>query len=137
MESTVFVGLDAHKSSIVAAVVDREGNKLDQTKLGSGDAELREDLGGLPGPAEVVLEACNVWPRAYDAAVSTGAKVTLAHPYKVRVISEASLKSDKVDSLALAQLLRLKAVPVAFAPDGPIRDLRQIVRDRAFYSPLS
>jgi transposase len=133
MESTVFVGLDAHKSSIVATVVDREGNKLDQTKLGSGDAELREYLGGLPGPAEVVLEACNVWPHVYDAAVSTGAKVTLAHPYKVRVISEASLKSDKVDSLALAQLLRLKAVPVAFAPDGPIRDLRQIVRDRAFY----
>lgn len=133
MESTLFVGLDAHKSSIVATVVDREGNKLDQTTLGSGDAELREYLSGLPGPAEVVLEACNVWEHVYDAAVSAGAKVTLAHPYKVRVISEASLKSDKVDSLALAQLLRLKAVPVAFAPEEPTRELRQIVRDRAFY----
>jgi transposase len=133
MESTLFVGLDAHKSSIVATVVDREGKKLGQTRLGSGDAELKEYLGGLPGPTEVVLEACNVWQHVYDAAVSTGAKVTLAHPYKVRVISEASLKSDKVDSLALAQLLRLKAVPVAFAPDAPIRELRQIIRDRAFY----
>jgi transposase len=133
MESTVFVGLDAHKSSIVATVVDGEGNKLDQTRLGSGDTELREYLGRLPGCPEVVLEACNVWQHVYDAVASTGAKVTLAHPYKVRVISEASLKSDKVDSLALAQLLRLKAVPVAFAPDGPIRELRQIVRDRAFY----
>ncbi len=133
MESTLFVGLDAHKSSIVATVVDREGKKLDQTKLGSGDAELRQYLGGLAGPTEVVLEACNVWQHVYDAAASTGAKVTLAHPYKVRVISEASLKSDRVDSLALAQLLRLKAIPVAFAPDTSIRELRQIVRDRAFY----
>jgi hypothetical protein len=79
------------------------------------------------------LEACNVWPHVYDAAVSTGAKVTLAHPYKVRVISEASLESDKVDSLALAQRLRLKAVPAAFAPEAPIRELRLIIRDRAFY----
>ena len=46
MESTLFVGLDAHKSSIVATVVDREGKKLDQTKLGSGDAELGQYLGG-------------------------------------------------------------------------------------------
>ena len=29
MESTLFVGLDAHKNSIVATVVDQEGNKLD------------------------------------------------------------------------------------------------------------
>lgn len=132
MES-LFVGLDAHKSSIVATVVDREGNKVDQRRFGSSDEELRQYLGGLPGPAEVVLEACNVWPHVYDAAASTGAKVTLAHPYKVRIISEASLKSDKVDSEALALLLRLKAVPVAFAPPPPIRELRQIVRDRAFY----
>jgi transposase len=133
MESTLFVGLDAHKSSIVATVVDREGNKVGQTRLSSGDTELREYLDGLPGPIEVVLEACNVWQHVYDAAVSTGAKVTLAHPYKVRVISEASLKSDKVDSLALAQLLRLRAIPVAFAPDAATRELRQVIRDRQFY----
>jgi transposase len=133
MGSTLFVGLDAHKSSIVATVVDREGNRVDQARLGSRDSELTEYLSGLPAPAEVVLEACNVWQHVYDAAASTGARVTLAHPYKVRVISEASLKSDKVDSTALAQLLRLQAVPVAFAPDAPTRELRQLVRDRGFY----
>jgi transposase len=133
MEETLFVGLDAHKSSIVATVVDGEGNRLEQTRLSSRDTELKEYLGKLPTPTEVVLEACNVWQHVYDAAASTGAKVTLAHPYKVRVISEASLKSDRVDSEALAQLLRLKAVPVAFAPDAATRELRQIVRDRAFY----
>ena len=44
MESTLFVGLDAHKNSIVATVVDGEGNTLDPTRLGSGDQELREYL---------------------------------------------------------------------------------------------
>ncbi len=133
MDGTLFVGLDAHKNSIVATVVDREGNRVDQKRLGSTDSELISYLSGFPDPREVVVEACHVWQHVYDAAASTGARVTLAHPYKVRVISEASLKSDRVDSAALAQLLRLKAIPVAFAPDPATRELRQVVRDRAFY----
>jgi hypothetical protein len=38
-----------------------------------------------------------------------------------------------VDSEALARLLRLGAIPMAYAPDAATRDLRQIVRDRIFY----
>jgi len=133
MERALFVGLDAHKSSIVATVIDSNGKRVDQAHLSSRDSELTEYLATLPGQPEVVLEAGNVWQHVYDAASSTGARVVLAHPYKVRVISEASLKSDRVDSEALAQLLRLRAVPMAFAPTPEIRELRQVVRDRAFY----
>jgi transposase len=106
---------------------------VDQAKLSSADAELIDYLGRFPGLKHVVLEACNVWPHVYDAARSTGADVALAHPYKVRVISEASLKSDKVDSESLARLLLLRSVPMAYAPEPPVRDLRQLVRDRVFY----
>lgn len=86
MESTLFVGLDAHKNSNVATIVDQEGNKLDQTRPGSGDNELQEYLDGLSGRTEVVVEARSVWPRFYDTAISAGAKIPLAHPYKVRVV---------------------------------------------------
>ena len=133
MAGEIFVGLDVHKLTTVATVLSPEGHRIDQAKLGSADAELIRYLDRFSGSKHVVLEACNVWPHVYDAARSTGAEVTLAHPYKVRVISEASLKSDKVDSAALAQLLRLHAVPMAFAPDPATRELRQLVRDRAFY----
>jgi transposase len=133
MLGEVFVGLDVHKSSIVATVLDGEGNRVDQTKLTSADSELIEYLNGFPGPKHVVLEACGVWPHVYDAAQSAGADVTLAHPLKVRVISEASLKSDKVDSDSLARLRLLRSVPMAYAPETPVRDLRQLVRDRVFY----
>ena len=34
MESQLFVGLDVHKSSIVATVVDHEGKRIDQSRLG-------------------------------------------------------------------------------------------------------
>ncbi len=133
MQEEVFVGLDVHKSTTVATVLDRDGNRVDQTKLSSADTALTEYLNRFPVPKHVVLEACHVWPHVYDAAKSTGAEVTLAHPYKVRVISEASLKSDRVDSEALARLLLLRSVPMAFAPETPVRELRQLVRDRVFY----
>ncbi len=133
MPAELYVGLDIHRLTTVATILDPEGHRVDQTHLSSADAELIAYLNRFPAPKHIVLEACNVWPHVYDAARSTGADVTLAHPFKVRLISEASLKSDKVDSEALARLLRLGAVPMAFAPDPATRDLRQIVRDRIFY----
>lgn len=133
MEQELFVGLDVHKKSVVATVLDREGNRVDQSSFGSRDSELISYLDGLPGRKHVVLEACNVWEHFYDAVASSDADVTLAHPYRVRLIAEASLKSDKVDSQSLAELLRLRGIPMAYAPDPEIRALRQLVRDRAFY----
>lgn len=133
MLGEVFVGLDVHKSTTVATVLDPEGNRVDQAKFSSADAELTDYLNKFPGLKHVVLEACNVWPHVYDAARSAGAEVSLAHPYKVRLISEASLKSDRVDSEALARLLLLKSLPMAYAPAPPVRDIRQLVRDRVFY----
>jgi transposase len=133
MESETFVGLDVHKNSVVATAVDRWGKRIDQSTFGSSDEELVAYLEALPGAKHVVLEASTVWEHYFEAALSTGAKVVLSHPQKTRLIAETSLKSDKVDSAALATLLRLNAVPTAFVPDGRTRDLRRVVRDRIFY----
>jgi transposase len=133
MPGELYVGLDVHKLTTVATILDAEGKRVDHARFGSADSELLAYLARFPSPKHVVLEACNVWPHIYDAARSTGADVTLAHPYKVRLISEASLKSDRVDSAVLARLLRLGSVPLAYAPDAAVRDLRQLVRDRVFY----
>jgi transposase len=133
MNEEIFVGLDVHRKSIVATVLDGMGNTIDSSQLGSSDNELVQYLDGLEGTKRVILEACSVWEHVYDAAESTGASMTLAHPSKTRLIAEASLKSDKVDSRALAELLRVNAVPKAYAPEKPVRALRQLVRDRQYY----
>ena len=46
MDSTHFVGIDAHKDPIVVMVVNREANELDPTWLGSGAFELEVYLNG-------------------------------------------------------------------------------------------
>ena len=136
MTDDVFVGLDVHKNSVVATVLDRSGKKLDQTTLGSSDPELVAYLGSIPGSKHIALEACVVWEHVYDAAASTGAQVILAHPKKTRLIAEAAIKTDKYDSRALAELMRLNAIAPAFAPPMEIRLLRQMVRDRRYYKEL-
>jgi transposase len=134
MESDTFVGLDTHRKVVVATAVDSHGLELRQESFGATDEELKDFLRGLPGRTHVALEASTVWEHFFDAAASVGSEVTLSHPRKTRLIAEASLKSDHVDSEALATLLRLDALPRAYAPPEPIRELRRIVRDWVFYS---
>ena len=53
----------------------------------------------------------------------------LAHPTLVKPFAKKHVKTDKVDSEVLAQLLRMDYLP--YVPEGEIRDLRTIVRHRA------
>jgi len=63
---------------------------------------------------------------------SKGYDVVLSHPKKTRYIAEAKIKSDRVDSRAIAELARLDALPLAYMPEKEISVLREQVRRRAF-----
>ena len=112
----VFVGLDVARKSVVATAVDQNGHRLSQVKLGASPDEIIDYLRGLPGSKHVALEAGSSWAPLYDAAESVGATVVLSNPLRTRLIAEASLKTDHVDSEALATLLRVHALPTAYAP---------------------
>ncbi len=129
MEIDTYVGLDISKNSIMATAVDPLGHRLRQEKLVPSDEELRQFLLDLPGTKHVVLEACNVWEHVYDAAAPTGAQVLLANPFQTKLVSKTTLKTDRVDSEKLAKLLRLQAIPEAYAPPPEIRALRRLVRE--------
>jgi transposase len=131
--SEVFVGLDVHRKSVVATALDSEGRRLSQVKLGIAPVELVEFLRGLPGHKQVALEAGSSWAPIFDAAESVGASVVLSNPLRTRLIADASLKTDKVDSEALATLLRVRALPTAYAPPPEVRRLRTTVSERIYY----
>lgn len=133
MEPNTYVGLDVHRKVVVATALDERGRQIIQRKFGASPSELTQFLDELPGAKHVALEACSMWEHYFDTAAATGASVALSNPFKTRLIAEASLKSDKVDSEALARLLRLDSLPTAYAPPPAIRALRTLVRDRVFY----
>ena len=49
-----------------------------------------------------------------------------------QLIAEAKIKSDRVDSKAIAQLLRMDWLPLSYVPDDVTEALREKVRRRAF-----
>jgi transposase len=134
MKPRSFVGLDVHRKLVVATAMNPMGKQLRQQSFGSAPKELMKFLSRLPKPTKVVLEACSVWERYYEAAISTGAEVVLSHPRTTRMIAEASIKTDRVDSATLANLLRLDSIPQTYIQPPQIRALRKLYLDRRFYA---
>jgi transposase len=110
------------------------GKQVRQSSFGHTGKELKNFLSKLPKPTRVVLEACAVWERYCEAAISTGAEVVLSHPLETRLIAGASIKTDKLDSAALATLLRLDSIPLAYVPSLEARGLRRLFREHDFYT---
>ena len=131
-----FVGLDIHRKLVVGTAVNANGRQIRQRSFGPAPKELKKFLARLPKPTKVVLEACAAWERYYEAAASTGAEVVLSHPLKTRLIADASIKTDKADSAALARLLRLDSIPLTYAPSPEIRALRRLYREHEFYTRM-
>jgi len=105
---SAYVGLDVHKDFTFATVLD-QSRVVVQRKL----------------PNELVsfLESFNVErfggfnPRSpLIPYFSEGFRVEVSHPKKTRYIAEARIKSDKVDSRAIAELVRLDALPKSYMP---------------------
>jgi transposase len=105
--SAVVCGLDVHKESTYATVLDRDGQVLVQRKMHNED---------IPGflepihPEKLAMEASTYIIPLYRKLTEQGYNVTVSHPKKTRYIAEARIKSDRVDSRALAELLRLDSL---------------------------
>lgn len=132
MKPRAFVGLDVHRNLVVATALDPTGKRIRQKSFGPTSKELVGFLRRLPKPTKVVLESCLVWERFYEAAISSGAEVVVSHPRTTRMIAEASLKTDKVDSATLANLLRLNAVPTVFVQSPEDRARKHLFSDHQF-----
>jgi len=74
------------------------------------------------------LEASTYAAPLYRALVKEGYRVEVSHPKKTRYIAEARIKSDRVDSKAIAELVRLDALPRSYMPPSEIAELREKVR---------
>ena len=65
-----YIGLDLHKKSIFATVLDGDGNILSKTKIGPKSRDICYNLKsqGTKGELSVAMEASYNWPYYYRAA---------------------------------------------------------------------
>jgi transposase len=127
--SSLVCGLDVHKDSVYATVMNYGGKVIERRKL-SND-EVAGFLNHYPID-RVAMESSTAIVPIYRALRGRGYEILVSHPKKTRLIAEARIKTDRVDSWAVTELARLDALPLSYVPPDDIAALREKVRRRAF-----
>ena len=133
-DNLVNIGIDVHKRTCVATIKGRSRKVLRQAAFENNKAvtafieEVRDRYGD---DARAVCEStANYWIRLHDTLEENGIDTVLAYPAKTRIIAQARLKNDKLDSEVLADLLRTDMVYESFVPQRQYRELRSLARTR-------
>ena len=128
------MGIDGHKRFCQVHVLDPRGETAWKGRIDNDSFELFDEVvHSLDLPCKAVFESAMNWHVLYDYLCMTKgiSEVIMAHPLKVKLICDAHLKNDKVDSMKLAMLLRLDMVPRAHATGEKSRHIKELVRQRA------
>ena len=129
-----YVGIDYHKKYSHVTAINEEGRVIRSKRLENKPELFEEFFKRLGGPSETVLEASRTWGVMYDLLddLEEVKSVKLAHSQKIRAIAEAKIKTDKIDSHILAQLLRADLIPAAYIPGKQTRSHKEMIRQRVF-----
>jgi transposase len=127
--SSLVCGLDVHKDSVYATVMNYGGEIVDKRKLTND--EVVSYLSRYPIDKVAMESSTSVVP-VYRALRGKGYEILVSHPKKTRLIAESRIKTDRVDSWAVTELARLDALPLSYMPPDDIAALREKVRRRAF-----
>ena len=127
-----FVGCDVHKRTAVFTLLLEDRTLLARYTV----PVTREALTAfaerqLVGEDRLAMEATtNTW--AVAGVLRPFVKeVVIGNPLRVRAIAEAKIKTDKVDSRVLAELLRCDYLPKVWQPDQETQRLRRLTQRRA------
>jgi len=76
----------------------------------------------------VAMEASYNWPYYYRAVEEAADNIVLAHPLKTRIIGEAKIKTDKIDSGVLAYMLKADMLPRAYVPSRDTMENKMLLK---------
>jgi transposase len=126
------VGLDVHKRVVEACflnaagqVVQRERFELSRSTL---ETFIRTQL--RPGDQVALETTTNAWAVAAVLRPHV-TRVVVSNPMATKAIASAKVKTDKVDALVLAQLLRCDYLPEVWPPDERTQELRRLTGRRS------
>jgi transposase len=132
-----YVGIDLHKKTIVACVMDQGRKVIKRRTLACCEAgAIRDFFAGL-APFRAVVEATASYEWLVALIEPLADRVVLAHPGKLRVIAESVKKTDRLDAQVLAEFLARDMVPEAHRPTPRQREHRALVRHRQYLKRLA
>jgi len=124
------VGVDLSWRTSMVAMMSDEGVRVKPRRYGNRESEKILAFAASPGPFRAVIEATGSYRWLYEL-LSPHGEVILAHPKRLAAIWSARAKTDKIDAMTLAELLRADMIPTAYVPPREYQELRDLTRERA------
>ena len=106
-----YLAIDAHKQYVVVGGLNAQQEIVLPVRRIEVDEYAKWAQANLkPGDAVVIEATTNTW-NLYDSTAPLVGKVVVAHPFEVKQIANARVKTDKLDVYRLARLLAADLVP--------------------------
>lgn len=125
-----YTGIDLHKFTSYLTTVDSLGNIVKQADIKNVAHNFVQYFTNLGSENITTVESTMTWYWLNDLLTSLNIPMILAHAKYVKAIAYAKVKTDKVDSHTLAQLLRMDYIPAAHKIANDKRILRDALRAR-------
>lgn len=125
-----YLGIDLHKKSFQAVIMDQAGEVLHCQKYENTRHEVLALLAQCQEKPSAVIEATQNWMWLVNVFQEFKVPVALAHPLKTKAIASARIKNDVLDATTLAHLLRSNLVPKSYIATPEEQANRELARTR-------
>ncbi len=130
-QDRVCVGVDLHKDTLTAAVLDPRSGETRFRKIACKCRNaIRAFFGELPRPHAVAIESVGFYRWLFDELEPIVDALYLADATQCRALAGRRVKTDREDALNVAELLAAGRLPVAYAAPAPVQELRHWTRHR-------
>ncbi len=125
-----YSGIDQHKRDCFITTYGPDGEVVNQERVPNSPMLIQRYFSQRPGAHKAVVESTGSWYWLADLLEAQGVKLTLAHATRLKAISAAKVKTNKIDSDVLAMLLYADIIPEAHMIRPEMRGPRDLMRAR-------
>jgi transposase len=126
----LYTGIDLHKRSSYFTTVDEHGKVIKQMKIYNDPLRILNYFQNINDQQKAVCECTIGWYWLVDLLKENNIQISIAHAKMLKAIAFAKVKTDKIDSFILAQLLRMDFIPEAYVLNPELRAKRDLMRSR-------
>ncbi len=127
-----YVGFDIHKKIIAYCIKNYAGTIIDENEIPASRRDLKKIIKQIPKKWIGAMEATMFTSWVYDFLKPYAADLIVANPQRLKAISSAKKKSDKIDAAMICDLLRVNLLPKCYMSSTKTRELRRVMRYRNF-----
>ena len=127
MNSVRYIGLDVHRDTISAAVLNERGRLIQQSVLMTRAAAILDFIGGVRGTVKVTFEEGTHSAWLYDLLSRRVDKLVVCNPRKNALLKSGN-KGDAIDARKLAELLRADMLSAVYHGETSALEVQHLAR---------